>query len=264
MGKNRKRMGGKSQKKYKMKGCNKKSRKNHLGGSDVNLAYPSSNVHTVPNPFLAYTGKGGAAYNNTNSAYPSTGPLSTGFNFLNPQIQKGGNCGCGALVGGSNTSHRDGCKCSSCKMTGGSGASYPSDLVGSAWSSSTNSWPGVNGIPGDGNHYALNTYAPNDISRQMINTGAAAPFSIGGKRGIRRNKSNKSKKNLKNRFSKSKRGGSFSNFLGQDLINVGRQLQFGLGSAYNGLTGYSAPSNPLPWKGQLANTPTLASVKSLM
>ena len=43
----------KHQKLYKMKGCSKKSRKNHLGGSsgDTNLAYPSNNVQSAPNPF---------------------------------------------------------------------------------------------------------------------------------------------------------------------------------------------------------------------
>ena len=49
-----------NQKLYKMKGCSKsKSFKKYLGGSpsNINLAYPSSNVQTSPNPFLAYTGK---------------------------------------------------------------------------------------------------------------------------------------------------------------------------------------------------------------
>jgi hypothetical protein len=42
----------------------------------------------------------------------------------------------------------------------------------------------------------------------------------------------------------------------QDLINLGRQFQFGLGSAYNALAGYSSPVNPLPWRDQLpARTP---------
>jgi len=272
MGKNVKRSGGKSQKYYKMKGCSK-TRKNYLGGKpNSNLAYPSSNVPTVPNPFLAYTGKGGAscsggitpsnlAYNqNTNGsnhAYPSTGPISTGFNFLNPQTQKGG-CGCGLQFGG-NDNHRSGCKCSSCKMSqkGGSssisnnGIPYPNGLVGSPWTPSVSGWPGVDGVPGDSNYYKLNTYSPNDVSRQMINVGAAPPFSIGGKK-IKKGKKCYKKCSTKRRGHK---GGALSNFLGQDLINLGRQLQFGFGSAYNGLSGYSAPVNPMPWKGQLPNTP---------
>jgi hypothetical protein len=37
------------------------------------------------------------------------------------------------------------------------------------------------------------------------------------------------------------------------LINLGRQFQFGLGSAYNALAGYAAPVNPMPWRDQLPN-----------
>jgi hypothetical protein len=53
------------------------------------------------------------------------------------------------------------------------------------------------------------------------------------------------------------KGGTLSNFIGQDLINLGRQFQFGLGTAYNALVGQSSPVNPLPWKDQLMNTKPL-------
>jgi hypothetical protein len=46
------------------------------------------------------------------------------------------------------------------------------------------------------------------------------------------------------------KGGTLSNFMTQDFINLGRQFQFGLGSAYNALAGYPSPVNPLPWKDQ--------------
>jgi hypothetical protein len=69
----------------------------------------------------------------------------------------------------------------------------------------------------------------------MVDVGANPPFLNGGKRRQTRQRR--------------QRGGS--NFMGQDLINLGRQFQFGLGSAYNALAGYSAPVNPLPWKDQL-------------
>jgi hypothetical protein len=268
------RKSSKHQKLYKMRGCSKKSRKNHLGGT--NLAYPSKNIQTASNPFLAYTGKGGSTCgisptnvaptnsNGSNPIYPSTGPTAGGFNFLNSQTQRGGNCGCGAQMGGSmggscgmgscpfnaaqtGGAHRVGCRCSKCKMKGGSsvmsnnGIPYPNGLVGSPWTPNSSGWPGVDGIPGDSNHLGYNTYQPNDISRQMINTGAQPPFSIGGR------KTRKGRKGQK--------GGVLSNFLGQDLINLGRQLQYGFGSAYNGLAGYQAPVNPMPWKGQLI-TPT--------
>ena len=288
----------KHQKVYKMKGCSKKTRKNYLGGSsalgaDINLAYPGNNVPTVPNPFLAYTGKGGSNLNipsNTNAmdkTVPNTGPPSDGYNFLNPQglqrggcdcgiplmsggsFMKGGNCpscsmsggrskkgGCGPLclsglmVGGKR--HRLECKCSSCKMKGGKlmkggnpGIPYPNGLVGEAWTPAIGGWPGVNGVQGDRNYLPVNDYKI-DISRQMIDVGANPPFSIGGKGRTRK-----------------QRGGAYSNFLGQDLINLGRQFQFGLGGAYNALAGYSSPINPMPWKDQLPNTSSLNTMKAV-
>jgi hypothetical protein len=78
----------------------------------------------------------------------------------------------------------------------------------------------------------------------MISTGAQPPFSIGGSRKSRKQK-----------------GGTLSNFIAQDFINLGRQFSFGLGSAYNALTGYAPPTNPMPWKGQLPNTPNLATMQ---
>jgi hypothetical protein len=263
----------KRQKLYKMKGCSKKSRKNHLGGS--NLAYPTNNIKTVPNPFLAYTGKGGSSCGNSisannlapvntngaNPANPSTGPLPGGFNFLNSQSKTGGGCGCGLQMGGgcgmgtcpymtqNGGAHRMGCRCSTCKKTQkggmmGNNGAYPDGLVGSPWTPKESGWPGVDGISGDRNYLGYNTYEPNDVSRQMINTQAQPPFSVGGRR-----KTRKGRKGLK--------GGAFSNFLGQDLVNLGRQIQYGVGSAYNGLAGYSSPVNPLPWKGQLPNQPRM-------
>ena len=284
---------------YKMKGCSKRSRKNHLGGSsgNINLAYPSNNVKTEPNPFLAYSGKGGSACNsmsssnlaptNTNGANPvnpSTGPSSGGFNFLNSQSQRGGNCGCGLQMGGgfgmgmgcgtgmcplapsqTGGSHRRGCRCSTCKrkQMGGSsvqsnnGLPYPNGLVGSPWTPSASGWPGVDGISGDRNYLGYNTYQPNDVSRQMINTGAQPPFSIGGRK-TRKGSNMSSRRGRRGR--KGQKGGISSNFLGQDLINLGRQLQNGFGTAYNGLAGYPSPVNPLPWKGQLQNTNSLSKI----
>jgi hypothetical protein len=275
----------KNQKVYKMKGCSKKTRKNYLGGSstlgaDINLAYPGNNVPTVPNPFLAYTGKGGTPNlnipTNTNAmdkTIPNTGPPSVGYNFINSQgsqrggsFMKGGNCpscsaplmsgGCGPLclsglmVGGKR--HRLGCKCSLCKMKGGKlmkggnpGIPYPDGLVGQAWTPAIGTWPGVNGVQGDSNHLALNNY-PTDPQTAMIYTGANPPFSIGGKGRTRK-----------------QRGGALSNFLGQDLINLGRQFQFGLGGAYNSLAGYSSPINPMPWKDQLPNTSSLNTMRAV-
>ena len=161
-------------------------------------------------------------------------------------IMKGGSCSScvSSFLKGGAGSHRVGCKCSACKnkMKGGSGNNgipYPNGLVGSAWTPSVGGWPGVKGIGGDNSYLGHNNYNT-DISRYMINTNANRPFSIGGGK-------KKLNKTLKNRKQK---GGSFSNFLAQDLINVGRQIQYGLGSAYNGIAGYPQSPSPMPWKGQ--------------
>jgi hypothetical protein len=53
-----------------------------------------------------------------------------------------------------------------------------------------------------------------------------------------------------------------SNTIGQDFLNVGRQFQYGLGSAYNALAGYPAPTNPMPWKGQLPTTANINTIRA--
>jgi len=225
----------KHQKYYKMKGCSKKNRRKYLGGN-MNLAYPSDNVPKVPNPFLAYNGKGG-----NNPAMPKidTIPPSPALSYVNSSM-RGGTCGasCGLMKGGT-------CGASCGLMKGGNaGIPYPNGLVGKPWTPAISGWPDVDGISGDRNYISLNTYVP-DISRQMKDVGANPPYLGGGK------------KKRKNRKTKKQRGGTFSNFLGQDLINLGRQVQFGLGSTYNALSGYPAPVNPLPWKDQLVSVNNL-------
>jgi len=258
----------KHQKIYKMKGCSKKTCKNHLGGSsaDVNLAYTGKNIQTVPNPFLAYTVKGGANINASDKTIPNTGPpiITPATPFLNASSGQKGGCGCAInmtggcgplcasalLVGGA---HRRGCKCSQCKMKGGNvGIPYPNGLVGTAWTPASNGWPGVQGS-GSGNYLELNKY-PTDVQTSIIATGANPPFSVGGKKKGTLKRSQKQNRKQK--------GGTLSNFLHQDLINVGRQFQFGLGTAYNALAGYSAPVSPLPWRGQIPNTASLSTIKA--
>ena len=136
----RKKTSSKRQKVYKMKGCSTKSRKNYLGGSaDINLAYPGNNVHTVPNPFLAYTGKGGSCGgnltpnlnipNNTNGVdktVPNTGPTPSipATPFLNPTgTQRGGygSCGINVMSGGNCMSCSAPFMCGGRKKKGGCG-----------------------------------------------------------------------------------------------------------------------------------------------
>jgi hypothetical protein len=278
----------KHQKIYKMKGCSKKSMRNYLGGNhqviasqskalgaDYNLAYPY-NGPVASNQALAYTGKGGYKSDNAlfpepsnlavttsnpngaNPLYPNTGPPIGGFNFLNPvNQQRGGGCGCGALPfmsGGSSHKHRNACKCSTCKrssrsmMSGGGGCEttnngipYPNGLVGAAYSNPTN-LPGANGIPGDANYYSNNTYN-NDVSRQMVAVGANPPFLA--LKGGKRNRFTHTKKYRK------QRGGTLSNSIGQDFINLGRQFTHDVGSVFNSLNGYPHHSSPLPWNDQI-------------
>lgn len=246
---------------YKMKGCSKnKTQKKYLGGTL--LAYTGKPVNTLPNPALAYTGKGGASCglshpttipintNAENSAYPNTGPIANGNNtiFNNASTMSGGGCGCslpkfsggkkkknskkscescslGFFIGG--TRHRLNCKCSKCKqkiMKGGKVTTF----VGPAWTPTT-----------EGNYYALNAFKTDPIT-SIVDVGANRPF-LYMKAG-----SSKTQK-------KKQRGGTLTNFIGQDLINVGRQIQFGIGSAYNTLAGYPTPVNPLPWRDQFPN-----------
>jgi len=281
----------KHQRVYKMRGCSNKCgrrhSKNHLGGNnsavgaDFNLAYPY-NGPIARNDALAYTGKGGyksenplfpepsnlaavttSNVNGANPLYPNTGPPLNGFNFLNPlNQQSGGSCGCGGLPfmsGGARSTasshkHREACKCSTCKMntrsmmsggggcsTGNNGIPYPNGLVGAPYVNSSN-LPGANGIPGDANFYSNNTYN-NDISRQMVNVGANPPFL--GFLGLKGGRSKHTKKHRK------QRGGTSSNFISQDLLNLGRQLGHGIGTTFNALNGYPGYANPLPWKDQL-------------
>jgi hypothetical protein len=263
-------MRGKSKSKkrnwYNMKGCSKtktKTRKNKLflgGATDLNLAYPSK------------------------------GPPSTGFNFLNPQTGGcNGQCAIvkgGAIMKGGKKSHTCNCSCKSCQkglstcsckscqkglstcscktcqkggtpsacntcqkggapcacQKGGAHLPYPNGLLGNAWTPAISGWPGVDGISMGRNHLGYNTYN-NDVSRQMRDVGANPPFTYlkGGKRRKSNNTNNKRK-------SKTQKAGN--NLLVQDLVNVGRQLQYGVGSAYNGIRGYTSPVNPLPWKDQ--------------
>ena len=254
---NLKKSSRRKQKIYKMKGCSKKNRRNksYLGGSaDVNLAYTGSKIPTVPNPFLAYTGKGGFNINAADKTLPNTGPLNQGLGtpFLNPiTAQRGGNCNCGLpMLGGS----KGGCGplCALGFMAGGNpGIPYPNGLVGAPWTPSTAGWPGVDGVQGGRNYIAPNEYKT-DVQTAMVSTGANPPFSIGGRRSVKKTGTRK----------RTQKGGTGTNFLAQDLINLGRQFNYGVGSAYNALTGYSAPTNPMPWKGQLPNTPNLSTFRA--
>jgi hypothetical protein len=250
------------QKLYNMKGCSRKNRK-YLGGNSSSLAYPSNNVPTVPNPHLAYT-RGGS---NIRSAFPKNDPPvpTPSLSYITgSSTQKGGSgCGCELMKGGT-----CGASCAANFMSAGSkkkhiaggnaGIKYPDGLVGNPWTPSIGGWPGVDNTSGGRNYLAYNNYNGVDISRQMISTGANPPFSIGGGKKMKKRKQSKKNKTKKHR------GGTGSNFLAQDLVNLGRQMSFNFGSTYNALAGYKAPVNPMPFKDQLVSSNNMSSLKAAL
>ena len=108
-------------------------------------------------------------------------------------------------------------------------------LIGSPYSATN--LPGQAGVDGVSNYYPYNNYTPFDPQTQNIIQERDQTSLVGGSR---RRKHQKSKK--------VKRGGGF---LPQDLVNIGRNFTFGLGSAYNSFNGYPAPINPMPFRDQL-------------
>jgi hypothetical protein len=122
-------------------------------------------------------------------------------------------------------------------------APIPGPFVGQSWDPPYSKWPGVDGVSNNRNYLAYNNY-PTDPQTAMTLEGGS------------RNRRSKSKSK-----SRSKRGGL--SFLPQDFVNLGRDIGYNLGSAYNALNGYEAPVNPLPYKDQLMGS-RLNSMRSLL
>lgn len=197
-------------------------------------------------------------------AYPSTVGTPAHMNWINNQTlhggrshrnrrrrsYRGGDCGCSAPLFGGQKGGRN------------YGDLVPNGLLGQSWTSNIGTWPGVDGVAMNRGHYDLNTYA-NDVSRQTQAIGANFPFSGlpwkgGSSRRPRRRRSTRRRRrhtrramSYKQGCNRKMRGGALSNFLSQDIINLGREFGFNVNSAYNALNGAPAPVNPLPWKGQL-------------
>lgn len=239
----------KSQKKYKMIGCNKsknskknRTKNNRKNSKKTSKKYLGGKLHALtPENYQA-----DKQFSDDANAYPNKGPQPGGFNFLNPQtsVFKGGGCG------------------------GNNPLPAANGLLGKAWSPSVGSWPGVDGNPNNGNHLGYNTY-DNDVSRQMKDVGAAYPYTYmkGGKRrsntkntlrnikkmskNVRKNKSKKNRHSRKNKNKHGKKkGGGINNYLIQDFVNLGRNVKYNMGSTWNALNGYDAPVNPKPWEDQ--------------
>lgn len=175
------------------------------GGNDVakTLAYTKNTPVYDKNPYLAYTGK-----NNTNVIKPNvTGPAPVKMDWLN--ILKFGG--------------------------GGGGGNYPNGLIGNDWNPNYQ-YPNVLGTTNN-NHYKLNTYAPNDISRETTLSGSSKPFSTGGKR--RRHKTRNTRRK--------KTGGGILD-TPSSIVN---NLSYNLGKYTSNIQGLKEPSNPLPFQDQL-------------
>jgi len=200
--------------------------------------------------------------NGVNHTIPNTGPLlqPSGTIFSSSTAQRGGMCSCNNINGGGNMSeykggmcpcmlaglgllggkkHKKNCKCVLClakrenqrtrkyKTTNNK---YSMNGGNNLFGLSSKYWQPSN--PGNGgNYYELNKYSPVDISRSIKALGGNPPFD--------------GKNNMK--------GGNYSNSFFQDLQNTARQVQYGIGTTYNNLRGYSPPVNPLPFKDQLNN-----------
>jgi hypothetical protein len=134
--------------------------------------------------------------------------------------------------------------CDSC-MKGGNSFFKPAPLmpgpvVGSAWA--YNKLPGMDGIGGNRNYLSpVNVGKDPALQMTMNGSGYKTMNSMVGGR--------KKRKTVKNM----KAGG----LIPQDLVNLGRDFSFNFSSAYNALNGYSAPTNPLPYKDQLTNTASI-------
>jgi len=184
--------------------------------------------------------KGGLKYPPPNNVMPTGHVLPYGKNPLGSIGQMGGSCGpsCGLQpplmqAGGGQK---------------GGGYSFfkpappmPGPIVGSAWGTSINKWPGMDGISGNRNYLksydATNNIIIKDPQLQQLTADIDAGYKtlssmVGGYK-------------YKNR---AKKGGGI---IPQDLVNLGQDFTFNLKSAYNSLNGYNAPVNPLPYKDQL-------------
>jgi hypothetical protein len=107
-------------------------------------------------------------------------------------------------------------------MKGGSfykpAAPVPPPFIGEAWTPSIKGWPGVDGIDNNRNYLSNNLYDRGDPQTMM---------KLGG--------------------SKKVKGGGI---LPQNLVNLGRGMEFNLKSVSNTLNGYDAPISPLPYQDQ--------------
>jgi hypothetical protein len=151
-------------------------------------------------------------------------------------MNNGQNGGCGSCATGGTS------------MKGGTNFYKPAPLmpgpfIGSAWD--YNKLPGMDGIGSNRNYLSpVNIGKDPALQMTMNDAGYKTLNSMIGGKGIR-GRRRKTVKNMK--------GG----LVPQDLVNLGRDFTYNFNSAYNALNGDSAPTDPLPYRGQLTNTMTI-------
>lgn len=99
----------------------------------------------------------------------------------------------------------------------------PGPFVGESWSGQIKNWSGVDGIGSNHNYLENNLYNKGDPQTSMN-----LDYS-----------NNKPNFNLKG-----------AGIIPQDLTNIGRMLQYNVGTAYNSINGYEKPINPMPYNDQ--------------
>ena len=168
-------------------------------------------------------------------------PPSKGYQPILGIGQNGGNCDV----------------CNSIQVASQSGGNnvlkpLPGPFEGSAWGPNLK-WPGMNGIGGDENYFKPYNTNYGSTSYQLpadADAGYLNPMSLVG--GYRYNKSHsKTSSRATSNSISSKRGGGL---VPQDLVNLGRDFNYNLKTAYNAFNGYKAPVDPSPYKGQLTGT----------
>ena len=166
------------------------------------------------------------------NAYPNKGISPSKFDFLNPQAPQRGGCG------GTCSAHQSGGSCGcGLNQSGGAGLPYPDGLVGRPYGNALSRLPGVDTIQGNRNFYTPNNYNK-DLPTATTYTGANFPFSIGGKKRVQKSR----------RRRRRQRGGfTLTNTVAQDLVNMGRQVGYGVQTTFHRLNGTNAGPNPMPW-----------------
>jgi hypothetical protein len=103
-----------------------------------------------------------------------------------------------------------------------------------------------------------------------LSGGLRGGFRVGRTNAVRKNttKNSSQRKTRSNSKSNSKSNSNSNSksklilkggFVGEDFINLGRQLNYNVGSAVNALSGVPSSVNPLPWKDQFPTTAHKAS-----